>query len=96
MDLSKVLERPIITEKSTQGVALGKYAFKVAKKANKKEVAKAIEQFFDVHVRQVQTVIIKGKKKRARSRKEFKQPDWKKAIVQLAEGEKIDIFETGE
>lgn len=97
MKLKNIIQKPIITEKATQETALGRYSFKVDKRANKKEVARAIEEFFKVHVKGVRTVAVKGKRKRiGRTRREIQLPGWKKAIVQLAEGEKIDIFETGE
>lgn len=82
MKLANVIKKPIITEKSTQATSLGKYAFQVDKKANKKEIAKAVEKFFGVHVQKIWTAMMPDKRK--------------KATVQLAEGEKIDIFETGE
>jgi len=82
MDLANVIKKPIITEKSTEATGLGKYAFQVDRRANKKEIARAVEKFFGVHAQKVWTVMMPGKRK--------------KAIVQLAEGEKIDIFETGE
>lgn len=97
MKLKNIIKKPIITEKATQETALGRYSFKVDKRANKKEVTRAIEEFFKVHVKGVRTVAVKGKRKRiGRTRREIQLPGWKKAIVQLAEGEKIDIFETGE
>ena len=97
MDYRLILEKPIITEKSTQAGAKGKYVFRVSKKANKKEIAKAVEGLFNVHVQKVRTMMVRGKRKRRpRLGKEFRQSDWKKAIVQLAAGEKIDLFEPGE
>lgn len=88
MDLQEVIKKPIITEKSTQATALGKYAFEVDRRANKKEIAKAVEKFFGVHVRKVWTAMMPNRGRQTSKRK--------KAIVQLAEGEKIDLFETGE
>jgi len=82
MDLNNVIKKPIITEKSTEATGLGRYAFLIDRKANKKEIAQAVKRFFGVHPQKVWTIMMPGKKK--------------KAIVQLAEGEKIDIFETGE
>lgn len=97
MDLSQVLKGPVVTEKASQIAALGKYVFKVDRRANKREIARAVEEFFNVHVQGVRTVTVRGKQKKVgRLQREFKQPDWKKATVQLAEGEKIDIFESGE
>lgn len=85
MDLTYVLKRPLVTEKSTLSLSKGKYTFEVDRQATKKEITKAVEDTFGVHVKGVKTIRIKTL-----------QSDWKKAIVQLAEGEKIDIFETGE
>jgi len=97
MDLSQVLKRPVVTEKTSQIAALGQYVFKVDKRANKEEIRKAVEEFFKVHVQNIQTAMVRGKKKKVgRSRREFKQPDWKRAIVQLKAGEKIEVFETGD
>lgn len=97
MDLKDVIKKPIITEKATQETALGRYSFKVDKRANKKEITRAVGEFFKVHVQKVRTVTVRGKRKRiGRSRREIRLSNWKKAIVQLAEGEKIDVFETGE
>lgn len=81
MDLTNVIKKPIITEKSTEATSLGRYTFLVDKKANKKEIAQAVKKFFGVQVQKVWTSMIRGRKK---------------AIIQLGEGEKIDIFETGE
>lgn len=97
MNLKDVLKGPVITEKSSRKVASGRYVFKTDRKANKKEIARAVEDCFKVHVQGVQTALVKGKRKKVKqTRREIKLSDWKKAIVQVAEGEKIDIFETGE
>jgi len=92
MDLNNVIKKPIITEKSTESTGLGRYAFLVDRQANKKEIAQAVKRFFGVHPQKVWTVMMPGKK----SAKGRLSSGRKKAIVQLAEGEKIDIFETGE
>jgi large subunit ribosomal protein L23 len=78
------------TEKGTGILPLNKYLFKVARDANKFEVKKAVEEIYKVKVEGVNTLVIKGKKRRLRY-KEGKTSDWKKAIVTLKEGEKIDI-----
>jgi len=97
MDLIHVLKRPLVTEKSTLGLSKGKYVFEVDRRATKKEIIKAIEDTYGVHIIGVQTITGRGKKRKiGRTRIEICQPDWKKTVVQLAEGEKIDIFETGE
>lgn len=94
MDLKNVIKKPIITEKATQEAALGRYSFEVDRRANKREIARAIEEFFKVRVQKVRTIMVRGKRKRVgRTRREVKRSDWKKAIVQLTEGQKIDIFD---
>ena len=78
------------TEKGTNILPLTKYVFCVAKDANKIEVKKAVEELYKVKVNTVNTLIVRGKKKRVRF-VEGKTSDWKKAIVTLKKGEKIDI-----
>ena len=87
-----ILIRPLITEKTTMLMQEGKYAFVVAKTANKIEIAKAVETVFNVKVLAVNTVNVMGKTKRM-GRHEGKRPDYKKAIVKLAPGERIEFFE---
>ena len=87
-----ILVRPLITEKTTMLMQEGKYAFVVAKTANKIEIAKAVETVFNVKVLAVNTVNVMGKTKRM-GRHEGKRPDNKKAIVKLAPGERIEFFE---
>ncbi|MEA3392435.1 MAG: 50S ribosomal protein L23 [Candidatus Marinimicrobia bacterium] len=96
-----IIIRPILTEKiSIMSEELGKYAFVVAPDANKIEIKKAIEDRFNVQVTGVRTMNRKGKVKSmtVRSggrviRTEGSRSKWKKAIVTLAEGNKIDFFE---
>ncbi len=93
MDLYQVLIGPHITEKATQiKSATDQIVFKVHKDANKIEIKQAVERFFKVKVLDVRTINMKGKKKRL-GRFEGKKPDWKKAIVKLAPGQKIELFE---
>ena len=89
-----IIIRPIITENSMDGLADRKYTFKVAKNANKIEIKKAVEQLFkDVKVEKVNTMNVRGKKKRM-GRNEGYTPAWKKAIVTLKEGSKtIEFFD---
>ncbi|MBP8628508.1 MAG: 50S ribosomal protein L23 [Negativicutes bacterium] len=87
-----ILVRPLITEKTTMLMQEGKYAFVVAKTANKIEIAKAVETVFNVKVLAVNTLNVMGKTKRM-GRHEGKRPDYKKAIVKLAPGERIEFFE---
>ena len=92
MEARDILVRPLITERTTQLMAEGKYVFVVAKAANKIEIAKAVAEVFKVKVAKVSTVNVTGKKKRM-GRTEGKRPDYKKAIVKLAPGETIEFFE---
>lgn len=88
-----IIIRPIITEKSMDGLAERKYTFKVMKSANKIEVKKAVEALFGVKVEKVNTISIKGKKKRM-GRSEGYTSDWKKAIVTLtADSKTIEFFD---
>ena len=78
----EIIVKPIITEKSSTGVAEGKYTFEVAKKATKVQIANAVETLFDVKVLSVNTITVKGKEKRVGANS-GKRPDWKKAIVTI-------------
>lgn len=87
-----IIIRPLVTEESTDQMALNKYTFVVASDANKIEIRQAIESIFKVKVLSVNTLWRRGKEKR-RGRVSGKQPDRKKAIVTLAPGDSIEIFE---
>ncbi len=87
-----ILKAPIITEQTTKLIeGFNKYTFKVAKTANKVEIKKAIEEIFSVDVISVNTINMKPKKKRVGKYEGYTQA-YKKAVVQLAEGQKIDAF----
>lgn len=77
-----VIIKPIVTEKSNDGLQEGKYTFKVNKKATKVEIANAVEKLFDVKVLKVNTITVKGKEKRV-GRNVGMTSDWKKAIVTI-------------
>ena len=87
-----VLVRPLVSEKSMLLMGENKYAFEVAKDANKLDINRAVEEQFDVTVLNVTTRNIRGKVKR-QGRYEGKRPDKKKAIVTLKDGDKIQVFE---
>ncbi len=92
MEERNIILVPAITEKGTALTEKNnKYSFKVRKNANKVEIKGAIEKIFKVKVTSVNTMTRKGKKKRVR-RVEGKTPDWKKAIVTLRSGDKIDVL----
>lgn len=82
MRAEEIIIKPIITEKSNDGLQEGKYTFKVNKKATKVEIANAVEKLFDVKVLKVNTMIVKGKEKRVGVHV-GKTSDWKKAIVTI-------------
>jgi large subunit ribosomal protein L23 len=87
-----VLLRPYITEKTTAMMAENKYTFVVPLAANKIEIRQAVEQIFKVKVLDVNTIRVMGKTKRM-GKNIGKRPDFKKAIVKLAPGERIEFFE---
>lgn len=87
----RILLAPSITEKNTMLRAEDKYVFEVDKRASKPEIKAAVENVFNVQVESVNTMIVKGKKKRV-GRSVGYRPDWKKAIVKLAEGQSIERF----
>jgi large subunit ribosomal protein L23 len=92
-DPYQIIERPLLTEKAMDLSAAGKYTFRVNKDANKIEIADAVQRIFNVHVMKVNTISVKGKKKRVGRFPEGKTKDWKKAIVTLADGQSITLFE---
>ena len=92
-EAQKIIRRPLITEKSTrQKEESRQYIFEVQRDANKIEIQSAVERLFKVKVLQVRTSNILGKVKRL-GRRYGKRPDWKKAIITLKEGDRIDFFE---
>ncbi|MHB0912296.1 MAG: 50S ribosomal protein L23 [Armatimonadota bacterium] len=89
----EIIERPLITEKSVAISEGGKYTFRVARHANKIEIAKAVAEIFKVKVEKVNTVTVRGKKKRVGRHPAGYTPSWKKAIVTLEPGQTIEVFE---
>jgi large subunit ribosomal protein L23 len=87
-----ILKRPVVTEKSMALLGDNKYTFIVDLKANKVEIRKAVEELFKVKVKKVHTMRYKGKLRRVRNIL-GRTPDYKKAIVTLKEGNKIELFE---
>jgi large subunit ribosomal protein L23 len=88
-----IIIKPIITEKSMDDMAEGKYTFMVDKRSNKSEIKKAIESVFDVKVKDVNTMNVLGKIKR-QGMNSGRRPSWKKAIIKLTDDSKtIEFFE---
>ena len=93
MNQYDIIKRPVITEKTNiQKEEHNQLTFEVDMRANRVEIARAIEKIFSVNVAKTRTVHVKGKIKR-RGRILGKRKDWKKAIVTLMPGERIDFFE---
>ena len=92
-DPYSIVKRPLVTEKSMAAAAMGKYTFEVAPDANKIEIGEAVEKIFNVKVVKVNTVTVKGKTRRRYPHPEGKSRDWKKAIVTLVPGQRIEVFE---
>jgi len=89
-----VIIRPIVSEKSYAGLERNTYTFLVDQRANKTEIKEAIQKIWNVQVLSVNTLMRRGKVKRRRYT-QGKRADQKRAIVTLAEGDTIEIFETG-
>ena len=92
MNLYEILQHPLITEKNTTLQAQGKYAFEVAEEANKQQIKQAVEKAFNVKVTAVNVMTVAGKRRRIGRRQVLTQP-WKKAIVTVKPGDKIEFFE---
>jgi large subunit ribosomal protein L23 len=87
-----IIRTLLVTEKGTRLQGENKFLFRVAPDANKIEIRHAVEKLFNVHVTAVNTMSVGGKLKRAgRSPRAGRTPDWKKAVVTLKAGEKIDL-----
>lgn len=91
-DYREIIKRPIITEKTSDLMAENKYTFAVDRKANKLEIKEAVEKLFNVKVEQVNTLTVKPKRRRVGRYEGFKS-GYKKAIVKLAPGNSIELFE---
>jgi large subunit ribosomal protein L23 len=89
----EVIRRPLITEKGARLGAEHKYVFQVHTGSNKHQIREAVEKAFNVRVASVNVMNVKGKSKLTRSRRVTHAPNWRKAIVSLAPGDKIELFE---
>jgi large subunit ribosomal protein L23 len=90
-----ILIHPVVSEKSYALMAEGKYTFRVDDRAHKTQIAQAVESVFGVKVKAVRTSKVRSKPKR-RGLHQGRSRSWKKAVVQLAPGDKIDLFEGAE
>jgi large subunit ribosomal protein L23 len=92
MDPRQVIVEPVVSEKSYALMADAKYTFRVDDRAHKTQIADAVERIFNVHVVGVRTAKVRAKPKR-RGVHSGRTRSWKKAIVQLAPGDRIELFE---
>ncbi len=93
VELRKLLKRPLMTEKSVRlQETENSYAFEVPRSTNKIEIKRAVEEIFDVEVQSVRTITVHGKLKRM-GRYEGRRRSWKKAVVTLKEGHKLELYE---
>ena len=93
MDPHQIIIRPVISEKSYNPIeSEGQYTFQVDRRANKNQIKRAVEEAFDVEVRKVNTTHVKSKPKR-QGLTRGRTSTWKKAVVKLAEGDRIELFE---
>ncbi len=92
MNLNDIIIKPVLSEKSTDHAEMGKYVFRVSMKANKDTVKKAIHDIFNVQPEKVNIIRVRGKRKRVRYHY-GNTAAWKKAIVTLKKGDKIELFE---
>ncbi len=90
-----ILKRPVITEKSNfQSDILGQYTFEVDRRVNKHQVKQAVETVFEVTVERVRIINVPAKRARRYGRREVvRKPGWKKALVTLKPGDRIEFFE---
>jgi large subunit ribosomal protein L23 len=95
MDARQIIVRPVVSEKSYALIGEGKYTFRVNDRAHKTQIARAVEEIFGVGVAQVRTSKVRPKPKR-RGLSVGRTRGWKKAVVQLAPGERIELFEGAE
>lgn len=92
MNYNDIIIRPVLSEKSTDIAEQNKYVFRVSLKANKHQMKKAIKEIFNVEPVSINVMRVRGKEKRVRYRYGF-TPSWKKAIITLKPGDKIELFE---
>jgi large subunit ribosomal protein L23 len=90
LETHQIIKGPLITEKVSEGTELSNtYGFEVDRRANKVQIKNAVEKLFDVKVIQINTMIRKGKPRRVRANW-AKEPSWKRALVRLREGDRIE------
>lgn len=90
-EILNILKRPLITEKSSEQMVGGVYAFEVELEANKLQIAQAVRDVFNVKVAAVRTIRMKGRKNRRNRYGYFNESDWKKALITLEKGESIEL-----
>ena len=92
MDYNDIIIKPVLSEKTTDMAEQNKYVFRVSMKANKHSIKKAIKEIFNVNPVKINVMKVRGRKKRVRYQYGY-TTSWKKAIITLKKGDKIEIFE---
>lgn len=92
MDYNNIVIKPVLSEKSTEMADQNKYVFKVSMNANKHLIKKAIHEIFNITPAKINIMKVRGKRKRVRYQYGFTS-SWKKAIVTVKKGDKIELFE---
>lgn len=92
MNINEVLIKPLITEKNTMLSALNKYTFQVDRRANKNQIKQAVEKIFNVNVTDVNVISVPSKTRRV-GRSVGQTSPWRKAVVTVASGQRIELFE---
>jgi large subunit ribosomal protein L23 len=93
-DLYQVIRRPVVTEKSERlGAKENSVVFEVLRQATKHDIQRAVEKIFNVKVKRVRTLRMAKKRRHIQRGYALKKPSWKKAVVTLAEGHRIDFYE---
>jgi len=94
VNLSVIIKKPVVTEKSMEASAFNRYTFVVTREANKDQIKEAIEKNFGVKVKKVRTMLIKKAAKILKNRRKIRGKLVKKAVVELEKGESLDIYES--
>lgn len=90
-----VILSSIVTEKTVEDMKKGKYAFRVAIDSDKTLIKKSVEKYFNVNVIKITTINVKKRTKQTMQKRTIKIPAWKKAMVEVKAGQKIDVFNVG-
>lgn len=94
MNIYDVIQHPVLSEKSMWSEEEGQYIFKVHLKANKHQIREAVQSIYGVSVEEVRTMVMPAKTRRRGNRVFIRNPKWKKAVVSVAEGDSINLYDS--